>query len=56
MVAASDGSLWVADTGRGRVVRIDTGAAQVVYRAGRAIGELAGGDVAAGDRRRRRPG
>jgi hypothetical protein len=45
MVAASDGSLWVADTGRGRLVRIDgRGRAQVVYRAGQAIGDLAGGD------------
>ena len=45
MVAASDGSLWVADTGRGRLVRIDgRGRAQVVYRAGQAIGELAAGD------------
>ncbi len=45
MVAASDGSLWVADGGRGRLIRIDgRGRAQVVYRAGQAIGELAGGD------------
>ena len=45
MVTASDGSLWVADGGRGRLIRIDSrGRAQVVYRAGQAIGELAGGD------------
>jgi hypothetical protein len=45
MVAASDGSLWVADSGRGRLIRIDgRGRAQVVYRAGQAIGELAAGD------------
>ncbi|HKO33232.1 MAG TPA: hypothetical protein VJY85_05755, partial [Candidatus Limnocylindria bacterium] len=45
MVAAGDGSLWVADAGRGRLVRIDgRGRAQVVYRAGQAIGELVGGD------------
>ena len=38
MVAASDGSLWVLDQGRGRVVRIDpaSGTAAVVYRAGQA--------------------
>jgi len=45
MVAAADGSLWVADGGRGRLIRIDgRGRARVVYRAGQAIGERAGGD------------
>ncbi len=36
MVAASDGSLWVMDAGRGRVIRVDpvTGSATVVLRAG----------------------
>ena len=39
MVAASDGSLWVLETGRGRVLRIDpaAGTATVVYRAGQAL-------------------
>jgi len=38
MVLASDGSLWVAEVGRGRVIRIDpaTGEAAVVYRSGEA--------------------
>jgi hypothetical protein len=45
MVAAADGSLWVADAGRGRLIRIDArGRTRVVYRAGQAIGERAGGD------------
>ena len=45
MVAAGDGSLWVADSGRGRLIRIDgRGRARVVYRAGQAIGERAAGD------------
>ncbi|MDP9468794.1 MAG: hypothetical protein M3P32_08675 [Chloroflexota bacterium] len=36
MVLASDGSLWVAEVGRGRVIRIDpvTDEAAVVYRSG----------------------
>jgi len=40
MVQASDGSLWVAEVGRGRVIRIDpaTGEAIVVYRSGEAPG------------------
>ena len=46
MVAASDGSLWVLEHARGRVVRIDpaAGSATVVYRAGQALasGELPG--------------
>ena len=46
MVAASDGSLWVLDAGRGRVVRADPadGSATVVYRAGQALesGEVLG--------------
>jgi hypothetical protein len=45
MVAPTDGSLWVADAGRGRLIRIDgRGRVQVVYRAGQAIGERAAGD------------
>jgi len=42
MVSASDTSLWIIDTGRGRVVRVDpaTGTSEVVYRAGQ---ELDGG-------------
>ncbi|MGH2463813.1 MAG: hypothetical protein ACRDFZ_09415 [Candidatus Limnocylindria bacterium] len=45
MVAASDGSLWVLDTGRGRIVRIDplSGVAEAVYRAGQDLdGGVAG--------------
>lgn len=44
MVAASDGSLWVLDGGRGRVIRVDPadGASAVIYRAGQA---LESGDV-----------
>ena len=39
MVLASDGSLWVAEVGRGRVIRVDpaTGAAKVVYRSGQTL-------------------
>ena len=39
MVAASDGSLWVLESGRGRIIRIDPadGSAAVVYRAGQAL-------------------
>jgi hypothetical protein len=39
MVAASDGSLWVMETGRGRVIRIDPadGSISVIYRAGQAL-------------------
>ncbi|MCA1570701.1 MAG: hypothetical protein LC798_10375 [Chloroflexi bacterium] len=39
MVAASDGSLWIMDAGRGRVVRADPGdgSVEVVYRAGQAL-------------------
>ncbi len=46
MVAASDGSLWVAETGRGRVIRVDpaTGTQTVVYRAGQAIGGVTTGE------------
>lgn len=42
MAAASDGSLWVLDSGRGRVIRVDplTGTAEAMYRAGQ---ELEGG-------------
>lgn len=42
LVAAADGSVWVLEAGRGRVIRIDpiTGIAEAVYRAG---GELGGG-------------
>ncbi|MEP7081879.1 MAG: hypothetical protein ABI841_02760 [Chloroflexota bacterium] len=46
MVAASDGTLWVLETGRGRVLRVDPVAATatVVYRAGQALpsGDLPG--------------
>ena len=46
MVVATDGSLWVAETGRGRVVRVDpaSGEATVVYHSGQAIGELTAGE------------
>lgn len=39
MVAASDGSLWVIEVGRGRLIRIDpaTGAATVPYRSGQKL-------------------
>jgi hypothetical protein len=39
MVAASDGSLWILDSGRGRVLRLDptTGDAAIVLRAGQAL-------------------
>jgi hypothetical protein len=46
MVAASDGSLWILDSGRGRIVRADPadGSATVLYRAGQALqtGEIPG--------------
>jgi hypothetical protein len=40
MVAASDGSLWVLESGRGRVIRVDPadGSTSVIYRAGQALG------------------
>ena len=46
MVTASDGSLWVAEVGRGRVIRVDpaTGEAAIVYRSGQ---ELDGGAAGA---------
>jgi hypothetical protein len=39
MVMASDGSLWVAEVGHGRVIRVDpaSGEAAVVYRAGQKV-------------------
>lgn len=39
MVTASDGSLWILDSGRGRIVRADPadGTATVLYRAGQAL-------------------
>lgn len=39
MVAASDGSLWIIDDGRGRVIRVDPadGSTEVVMRAGQAL-------------------
>lgn len=45
MVVASDGSLWVIETGRGRVLHVDpaTGEVGVVYRSGQRIGELTAG-------------
>ncbi|HJP71893.1 MAG TPA: hypothetical protein VJ975_09260 [Candidatus Limnocylindria bacterium] len=44
MVAASDGSLWILESGRGRVLRLDpaTGELAVIFRAGQA---LESGDV-----------
>jgi hypothetical protein len=46
MVAASDGSLWILDGGRGRIVRLDPadGTTELVYRAGQALesGEVPG--------------
>jgi serine/threonine protein phosphatase PrpC len=46
MVAASDGSLWVLDAGRGRIIRADPaeGSVAVIYRAGQALesGEVPG--------------
>ncbi|MCV0402152.1 MAG: hypothetical protein K5924_00420 [Chloroflexi bacterium] len=46
MVAASDGSLWILDAGRGRVIRADPadGSAAVILRAGQALesGEIPG--------------
>jgi hypothetical protein len=45
MVLASDGSLWVTETGRGRVVRVDpaSGEATVVLRSGQTVeGAVAG--------------
>jgi hypothetical protein len=46
MVAASDGSLWVSDSGRGRVIRVDpaNGQAKVIYRAGQKLGNATAGD------------
>jgi hypothetical protein len=46
MVAASDGSLWILETGRGRVIRVDpvTGASEPVYRAGQQLDGGTGGD------------
>jgi bifunctional DNase/RNase len=45
MVAASDGSLWVMDRGRGRVVHVTgRGTATVVYRSGQVIGALTAGE------------
>lgn len=45
MVVATDGSLWVTETGRGRVVHVDpaTGETSVVYRSGQKIGDLVAG-------------
>jgi hypothetical protein len=45
MAVAADGSLWVIETGRGRVVHVDpaSGDATVVYRSGQAIGERTAG-------------
>jgi len=45
MVLASDGSMWVVDRGRGRVVHVTPrGTATVVYRSGQAIGNLTAGE------------
>lgn len=45
MVMASDGSLWVAEVGRGRVIRVDpaTGETAVLYRAGQDLGGVTAG-------------
>jgi hypothetical protein len=45
MVMASDGSLWVAEVGHGRVIRVDpaTGQSAVLYRAGQKVGGLTAG-------------
>jgi serine/threonine protein phosphatase PrpC len=42
MVAATDGSFWIVESGRGRVIRVDpaTGRSAVVYRAGQKVGDL----------------
>ena len=46
MVAASDGSLWILDAGRGRILRVDPadGSSQLILRAGQALesGEIPG--------------
>ena len=46
MVAASDGSLWILDTGRGRVFRVDpvAGTTEAVYRAGQQLDGGVAGD------------
>ncbi len=46
MVTASDGSLWISDAGRGRVLRVDPSArtTKVVYRAGQRLGSATAGD------------
>ncbi len=46
MVGASDGSLWIAETGRGRVIRVDPtkGTASVVYRAGQQVDGVTTGE------------
>ena len=46
MVAASDGSLWVMEDGRGRVIRVDPvgGTAEAVYRAGQSLDGVVAGD------------
>lgn len=40
MVTASDGSLWIIETGRGRTIRVDPadGSTEVIMRAGQALG------------------
>jgi streptogramin lyase len=45
MVMAGDGSLWVAEVGHGRVIRVDpaTGQSAVLYRAGQKVGGLTAG-------------
>ncbi len=39
MVAASDGSLWITESGRGRVLRVDPadGSVSIIYRAGQEL-------------------
>jgi hypothetical protein len=45
MVIAGDGSLWVAEVGRGRLIRVDpaTGEATVLYRAGQDLDGVTAG-------------
>ena len=54
MVAASDGSLWVLESGRGRVIRVDPadGSTAIIYRAGQ---ELDSGDDRRANRGSSRP-
>jgi len=46
MVVASDGSLWVSETARGRIIRLDptTGETTVVLRSGQVVGSRTAGE------------